>query len=223
MILRKHGVATALAVHGDGAERGGVHAGDLSDFSEHLAIYLDDPFRLGLVLRRHAEAKSQYRFRIAESRVNLCQRAECPDHQARADQQNQGQGDLHNDQDASGAVAFASGTGAAPTVAEAGADSTRSRIFVDGDEAETGAGDERHQYGEDEDGRVDGDLVEAWQSCRGKVDEPFQSRPCKGQTERAACESKQHTFGEQFTRQAAAAGTERGADGELMLAAFGAH
>ena len=70
----------------------------------------------------------------------MSERTEGADHEARADEQNQRESDLHDDENAAGAVLFAATAIGAAAFANASAKSNAS-IFENGDAAEEDAGE----------------------------------------------------------------------------------
>ena len=82
------------------------------------------------------------------------------DHQAGADQKDERERDLNDHEDVASAKLFAAGTECAAAFADASAEA-HAGVLEDRDTGEEPAGDQSHDQGEEQDGAVDADFVNA--------------------------------------------------------------
>src|SRR5579859_1319127 len=159
---------------------------------------------------------------LAEAGIDMREGAEGSNHEAGADKENESERDLNDDEDAAGAMLFASLAVGAATLANAGAE-TNSGVLEDGDGAKENAGENGDDEGEEENGSVNADFVDARDSGRGHGDEGAQGGEGEAQANGAAKQAENETFQKQFTGDAVGAGAESGADGKFLAAAFDAN
>src|SRR5262249_2149162 len=148
-----------------------------------------------------------------EPRVHTLQLPEAPDHQARADQEREGDRDLENDQRAPHPVADGAARRAVASLLQRLVQAAARG--EGGDQAERDPGRERNGEGEEENGRVDGDLPSAGGETRGERDEELQTAGGQEDSESASGEGDERTLRNELPGEAEPAGPERAAQGEL--------
>ena len=89
-------------------------------------------------------------------------------------------------------------------------------------EPEHGAGGDRQQHGEQQDGRIDRHLVGSREAVGIQAHDGLDARAREDETERAAEQRQQDALGHELAEQPSAAGAERGADRELPASRLGA-
>ena len=149
----------------------------------------------------------------------MSQCLERPDHQAGANEQHEGQRHLHDDERAARAMTFAARARRASAAAQSGRD-VRAGVLEHRNRAEEQAGDARHGEGEQQDHRVDRDVVEARQIAWRQRDEHAHRAVREAEPGDAADETEHDALGQQFVRDASAARAERRPNGQLLLPPF---
>ncbi len=104
------------------------------------SIRADDALVVLDLILWNADAEGLHLRGLSEAGIDVRERAEGADHQARADQQNQSKSDLHDDENAARAVLFAASAVGAAAFANAGAEA-HACVFENGDAAEEHAGE----------------------------------------------------------------------------------
>src|SRR5215468_8064702 len=129
------------------------------------------------------------------------------DHEARADEEHEGDPDLDDDQRVAGAVPLAALAVRAAAVAEIGV-FAGTRVLEDRHAAEEEAGEERNDEGEEERRRVEADLAEARQPHRGHRDEELDRAVGEDEAEQAPEEADDQTLEEELEGDAPPAGAQ---------------
>ena len=158
---------------------------------------------------------------IGEAGIDIAHGQEGADHEHRADEQNQRHGDLGDDQQIAGALAFAADAGC-PRGAEQGLALPRRSIAQYRDGAEEQAGKHRENEGEGDGPAVEGNLAETRQFRGANRRQQAQPGVGYGHAGSSAEQAQRDALQQQLARDAPSAGTERGADGKLLLASIGA-
>ena len=130
---------------------------------------------------------------LVEAGIDVSERAEGADHEARADEENESEGDLNDDKDAADAVLFAASAVGAAAFADASAEAD-SGVLENGDRAEEHARENGDSEGEEQDGRVDADFVDARNAGRSNQDEDAQGGESESQADDAAEQPENETF-----------------------------
>ena len=154
-------------------------------------------------------------------RVEALQLGQTPRAESCADENHQGQRDLHDDQSAAEVPSADAGFGRAPAAFEF-RNQIRPARTKRGEQAEEDAGKRRDPEGEDQDarfqGRRAGKLGGGWLEAGEHVHQPDgdnHSKPATGQ-------GQEHAFGQQAPDQTPASGSQREADGEVARTSGGA-
>jgi hypothetical protein len=140
--------------------------------------------------------------------------------EAGGDHENEREGEFGDDQQAASAVLLA-GAGAARFAFEH-AEEIELAALQRGGEAEDGAGGERGENREQEDGPVDGDFVESREGIGNEAEEEFLSGEENGEAGKSTDERKEQTFGEELGDEAMTRGAEGLAKSDFAAASAGA-
>ena len=140
-------------------------------------------------------------------------------HQARGDEQHDGQRNLRDHQRIPGAVALTA-VAREPSPFLQRRCEPRLRVLQHGKQAEEQPRAERESEGEEQDDRIDPDFLDARQALRGARDEQAHATPREQQADDAAEKPKRDALGQQLPRDAARAGSERGVNRQLLLTPF---
>ncbi len=158
---------------------------------------------------------------MREPRPHAPQLLKRANHQAGADEQDEGERHLHHDQRVARPVAL-------PARAERSADTTQGGrdtgpcVFQDRYDTEQRAREQRHAEGEREHERIDADFAQPRQCVRAIRHQDPQRRVRQAETQRAAQHSQRQAFDEHFTGDSSPAGAERRPDRQFLLAGLGA-
>ena len=150
----------------------------------------------------------------AEARLDLPQAGEAAEHEGGADEQDEGQGQLPHHQSAPQAAARAALPGAASLhegrAQPAPGGKARQRSRED-------AGEQRHGEGEGEDRGVEPQLGRAGRETGREHRQQAGGTPCETQAQDSPRHREQGAFGDELAQQSAAAGSERGPHGQLLV------
>ncbi len=191
----------------DRAGRG--HAGHRADTLQDLAVE-GEPSRRLLRTRsgeRHHRARHAAR---VEAGIEAAQGDERPDHQARADEQDEGQGQLGRHQEPAEPMPFRAHRAAALTVVQ-GAAQVEARGLQGGHETEGDAGGEGDHDRDRQHAWIQARRLQARQVAGADRDQHAQDGRGQGDARGSAHGGQNHAFGEELLDHARAAGPERGA------------
>ena len=122
MVLRKQHIVRIVSIHRNGGgEADGRNSRNRRELVQNLFLHPYHPLALSVrdLRFRDIEAECLHRIRRDETGRHMHQRAECADHQPRADEQDQRQRHLHDHQRLACAMPFAALAQRAATFAEA--------------------------------------------------------------------------------------------------------
>ena len=158
---------------------------------------------------------------LVEAGVDGLEVPEAAEHEACADEQDEGEGYFDDDESGAGFAGAAVGVGAAEALLEG---------FVDvafghapgGQEAGEESGGDGEGEGEGEDGGVEADIADAGEFVGEEFDEELYAVAGGDEAERASAEGDDEGFAEQLLDDARAGCAHGGADGDLFAAGEGA-
>ena len=213
----------AVGVH-QPQRRQADHRGDLEDAGRRAQVVQQPPVvgqPIGgcrIPRNRKAHAKRD-QARAIESRIDPREVGDGAQQQSRADDQRDSQGDLADDQAA--AQRMTSSGGALAAFFERGPRALGPQVEKRRD-AEDDAGQQGHAEGEREDRPVDRDVARAGEAVGKCRDECADAGDRDAETEGAAGDGQQASFGDRLAQQPSPRGADGGADCELLAARFGA-
>ncbi len=152
----------------------------------------------------------------------MFQRIERPDHQPRADEQDERERHLHDDERATGAVSLLAVARRAAAHAKRRAE-LRTGVLEDRNRPEEQCRDERDRQRVKKRRHIDRDRIEPRNVRRRKRRQQAQRAVCEGQAEDAASHSEHEALEHQLARNLGAARTERGPNRQLLLSTLGAN
>src|SRR5580698_1077292 len=143
VILGVDEIIAGIAVHGErGGDGDGRNAGNRGNFASHFFKGADDSLVFFDLIIGNTDAECLQLSGLREAGVNVSKGAERADHEARADEKNQGESDLHNHKSAARAVLFATAAVGAAAFANAGAEADAG-VLENRNAAEEDAGENR--------------------------------------------------------------------------------
>ena len=182
-------------------------------------LHADDPVELGDLRLGDGDPHGPHLFGVGEPRVHAPHRLKRANHEARADEQHERERDLSDHQRVPGTLPLgtrtqtASNEGQHPVAASA-------RKLEHRHHAEQHTRQERDRDGEQQRGRVDGDLALAWKV--GRRDGRQHPQRCGGdtQSENRATERQQDALEQEAARDAHPARADRRANRQLLMTPF---
>ena len=157
---------------------------------------------------------------IGETGIHLCHCVKGPDHQAGANQQDEGERDLDDDEDVARTVLFTAGAEGAAAFADSGAEANAG-VFDNRDAGEKRAGNKCYDQREDKHRTIDADFANARKVFGRDGNQNAKTNISERQADDAADDSENRALEKEFASDAATSGTERRAEREFLAAAFG--
>ncbi len=159
--LHKDGIGEVHAVHGDGGgEAHRAHSRDLLQTAGDELVGPGSFQRVPCLVASDLQADGEDVFGIPEARLYLPQRLIATDHQSRSHQDDHGQGHLGQHQGVPGSMPSPTGGGAPASLLQ-GVHQAGPAVAQSGEEPGEKTGEQRDSEGEEEDCRVQGDLLQS--------------------------------------------------------------